>query len=143
MNRRQIRDSVFRMLFRFEFHEKEEYPEQYEYFERELFEKLADKSQPIKSIRPEDLAYVNQKSSDVLEHLGEIDAVINEKANGWKTSRIGKAELAILRLAVYEILYEEDIPYKISVNEAIELAKKYVSEDAASFVNGVLSGLDE
>ena len=71
--------------------------------------------------------------------LPELDAKINEKATGWKTSRMSKMDLTIIRLAVYEILFEDEIPVKVSINEAVELAKKYGTESSASFVNGVLA----
>ena len=78
----------------------------------------------------------------VSELSNDIDAKINEVSEGWPVERLGKAELAIMRLAVYEMLYDEDIPVNVAINEAVELAKKYGSDDnAASFVNGVLAKL--
>lgn len=66
---------------------------------------------------------------------------INEVAKGWKTGRMGKAELAILRLAVYEMLYDEEVPVKVAINEAVELAKTFGGDDSAAFVNGILAKL--
>jgi N utilization substance protein B len=79
------------------------------------------------------------RTDDVLSHLKEIDDALNEKSAGWKTSRMGKVDLTILRLAVYEIRFDSDIPDKVAVNEAVELAKKYGTDDSASFINGVLA----
>ena len=70
-----------------------------------------------------------------------IDALLEETSKGWKTSRMGKVELTILRLAVYEMKFDEDIPEKVAINEAIELSKKFGGDDAPGFVNGVLAKL--
>lgn len=87
----------------------------------------------------EDRDYIEHKSSDILAHLQEIDEIINTSATGWKTSRMAKVELALIRVAVYEIRYEEDIPTKVAINEAVELAKEYGEDNSAAFVNGVLA----
>jgi N utilization substance protein B len=76
-----------------------------------------------------------------MDRVPELDARINEVAEGWKTRRMGKAELTILRLALYEILYDEEIPQKVAINEAVELAKKFGGDDSPSFINGVLAKL--
>ena len=73
--------------------------------------------------------------------LPEIDEKINSVSEGWPVNRLGKAELAIMRLAVYEMLYDEDIPVNVAINEAVELAKNYGGDNAPSFVNGVLAKL--
>ena len=80
-----------------------------------------------------------QKTEAVIEKLEEIDAILNEKATGWKTSRMNKVDLAILRLAVYEIKWDDDVPVKVAINEAVELAKKFSGEEGPAFVNGVLA----
>ena len=73
--------------------------------------------------------------------IEEIDAKINEVTEGWKTGRMGKVDLTLIRLAVYEMLYEEDVPAKVAINEAVELAKQYGTDNSPSFVNGVLAKL--
>ena len=73
----------------------------------------------------EDKEYIFKKYEDIRAHLDEIDALLNEKVDKWKTTRMPKVDLAILRLAVYEIKFEEDIPEGVSINEAVELAKLY------------------
>ena len=73
--------------------------------------------------------------------IPELDAKINEVAEGWKTNRMGKAELTILRLALYEILYDDEVPKKVAINEAVELAKKFGGDEAPAFINGVLAKL--
>ena len=128
MTRKQIRDNIFKMLFRVEFHEKDELSEQLSLFEEEL-----------NSLKEEDLTYIKDKYNSICLKLDEIDAAINQVATGWKTSRMGKVDLSIIRLAVYEIKYEEDIPTKVSINEAVELAKTYGTDESPAFVNGVLA----
>ncbi len=128
MTRRELRENVFKMLFRVEFHEETEMPEQ--------LELLGDE---IENLTEEDSAYIHHKCNDIIAKISEIDAVINESTTGWKTTRMGKVDLTIIRLAVYEMKYEDDIPEKVSINEAVELAKRYGTDDSASFVNGVLA----
>lgn len=79
-----------------------------------------------------------EKFDHIKERIDEIDEKINQVAKGWKTERMGKADLAILRLAVYEMLYDEDVPVKVAINEAVELAKKYGGDESPAFVNGIL-----
>lgn len=128
MTRRELRENVFMMLFRVEFHEEGAMTEQLGLLEEDLVD-----------VKPEDLEYINRKCSDIIAKVAEIDAAINESTKGWKTTRMGKVDLSIIRLAVYEMKYEEDIPAKVSINEAVELAKKYGTDESASFVNGVLA----
>ena len=75
------------------------------------------------------------------ELIPEIDEKINEIAEGWRTRRMGKVELTILRLAVFEMKYDEEIPEKVAINEAVELAKKFGGDEAPAFVNGILAKL--
>lgn len=130
MSRHELREQTFKMLFRAEFYEKEELSDQLAMF----FEELDKKEE-------KDTAYIQKKFEDIMEHLAEIDRLINEAAKGWKTSRMGKVDLTLIRLAVYEMKYEEDIPAGVAINEAVELAKSYGTDDSASFVNGILAKL--
>ena len=75
----------------------------------------------------------------IVEAEGSIDMILSEAATGWRLNRMGKAELAILRIAVYEICYDEEVPDKVAINEAVELAKKYGNDASYGFVNGVLA----
>ena len=127
MTRREIRENVFKMLFRVEFHEQEEMNEQLVLFGEEL-----------DALKEADLSYIRNKCNDIFSKIEEIDSAINEVATGWKTSRMGKVDLSIIRLAVYEIKFEDDIPTKVSINEAVELAKKYGGDESPAFVNGIL-----
>ena len=128
MTRRELRENVFKMLFRVEFHEEGEMPEQLNLVDDEF-----------ENVKEADAIYMNQKCSDIIAKLPEIDEAINASTTGWKTSRMGKVDLSIIRLAVYEIKYEEDVPAKVAINEAVELAKMYGTDNSASFVNGVLA----
>ena len=132
MSRRELREQIFRILFRVEFHDPKEYEEQ-----RELFFALEEGEASEK-----DISYVNDKAEDIIAHLPEIDEAINAVAKGWKTSRMGKVDLSLIRLAVYEMNYEK-IPKGVAINEAVELAKKYGSDQSAGFVNGVLARIHE
>ena len=77
----------------------------------------------------------------ILEKETEIDADIDQIAEGWKTTRMGKVDLTILRLAVYEMKFDEEIPVGVAINEAVELAKKFGGDDSPAFVNGILAKL--
>lgn len=130
MTRRALREQVFLMLFRVEFHDTEEFNEQIELYKEQL-EECSEK----------DCDYIVNKFKNIAERLEEIDTAIGEASKGWKVSRMAKVDLALIRLAVYEMRYEEDIPVKVAINEAIELAKQYGTDDSPSFVNGVLAKL--
>ena len=128
MTRRQLRENVFKMLFRVEFHDDKELPEQLILFEDEL--------EPISE---DEKIYMTNKYKDIYAHIEELDAAINEVSKGWKTIRMGKVDLTLIRLAVYEIRFEAEISVKVSINEAVELAKKYGTDDSPAFVNGILA----
>lgn len=128
MTRREIRELVFKMVFRVEFHLQDEIPEQLRLFMGEL-EAAGDA----------DRAYIEHKVEDIIDHMEELDRIIDGSATGWKTARMAKVDLTLIRLAVYEIRYEEDIPTGVAINEAVELAKLYGEENSAAFVNGVLA----
>ena len=127
MGRREMREHIFNLLFLREFNEAEEMPQQIKlYFD--AMEELA----------PTEQAYMEDKYGKVQEHLEEIDNILNEKSTGWKTKRMSKVDLNILRLAVYEMKYDEDVPVKVAINEAVEISKTFGGEDSASFINGIL-----
>ena len=133
MGRREQREQIFKLLFRVEFNTLEEMPEQLRLFFEEADEPVAEA----------DEQYITGKYEKIMEKLSEIDGLLNEKTEKWSTDRMGKAELTILRLAVYEILYMEDIPRRVSINEAVEIVKTYDMAPAASFTNGVLGKIGE
>ena len=84
--------------------------------------------------------YIEEVILKIVENLDHIDQYIEKHLEGWSIYRLAKVDLAILRIAIYEILYRDDIPVEVSINEAIEIAKKYSKEDSFKFINGVLGG---
>ena len=88
-------------------------------------------------------AYVEKAYFAIFEKREEIDSMIGNHAKGWKTNRLSKLSRSILRLAVYEMMFETEIPYSVSINEAIELAKKYDEDKARPFINGVLNSVKD
>ena len=92
-------------------------------------------------LNEETRAELRVRAADIMSHREDLDALINQVATGWKTHRMGRAELAIIRLALYEMKYEDEIPYRVAIYEAVELAKIYGGEDSPGFVNAVLGKL--
>lgn len=131
MGRRELREHIFRLLFRIEFHKEEEMQEQIALY----FDSLEEVPQDP------DLEYIRKKCMDVSARLEEIDGKLDEVTEGWSVKRMAKVDLAILRLAVYELLFDEDIPTGVAINEAVELCKKFGGEESPAFVNGVLAKL--
>lgn len=126
MDKRGFRTNLFKILFQIEFCEPEMMKEKLTLF---LEEEGIHREQDCKDLE--------DKLTDVLTHIDEVDSKIEAYSNGWKKERIGKAELAILRLAIYEVLFDE-VPDAIAINEAVELAKLYADEKAPGFINGIL-----
>ena len=88
-----------------------------------------------------DIEYMNSVLSGVSENIDEIDGIISANSKEWKINRISKTLMAIMRIAVFEMKFLEDVPAKVSINEAIELAKAYDGEQTGAFVNGILAGV--
>ena len=129
MTRREQREAVLELLFETEF-KKDESAE-------EIFALAAVN----RDFTPEAGSYVKDVYFDLLEKLDEIDGMIGKCASGWKTQRLSKLSRSIMRLCVYELLYRDDIPANVSINEAVELSKKFDDTKARAFVNGVLNGV--
>ena len=129
MSRRELREQIFKLLFRVEFNSEEEMDTQCELF----FDDVDT------SFEEEDMKYIQTKYNHIYEKLGEIDKLIDEKAKGWSPERMGKVELTIIRLGVYEVLFDEDVPASVAINEAVELAKKFGQDKSNGFVNAVLA----
>ncbi len=124
MKRRQAREEAFILIFEKQFNP---IPTQ------EILETAAE----VRDLKPD--KYIKTVFTGVYDNQEQIDGLISDKAIGWKINRISKTSLCILRLAIFEIKFMEDIPVSVSINEAVELAKKYATEDDASFINGILS----
>ena len=128
MIRTELREHIFKLLFQEEFNQEEDMQEHLKYYFMTL-ENAADK----------DKDYIQEKYEAVAGHIAEIDELINQYAKGWKTTRMNKVDLAILRLAVYEMKWDEEVPVGVAINEAVELAKKFGGNESPAFVNGVLA----
>lgn len=129
MSRRQLREQIFKLLFRVEFNSKEELEQQEAFF-------FADEENHAGE---EESAQIGEKFGKIVERLEEIDAELNQKAKGWSTDRMGKVDLTILRLAVYEIQHDDEVPTGVAINEAVELAKKFGQDSSPAFINGILA----
>ena len=130
MGRSELREHIFKMIFGLEFSSEEQLDEQLDLY----IDQLVDVSE-------KDAAYMIEKTKNVAAKIDEIDALINEYTTGWKTSRMNKVDLSILRLAIYEMKWDDDVPVKVAINEAVELGKHYSSDDGPAFINGVLGKL--
>lgn len=141
MNRSQIREQIFKLLFRVEFNSQEDMPEQVKLFmESPTLDKDEDNCKEI-SISDNEQQYIINKYDDIVFHMSEIDGIINDNAKGWSTDRLGKVELTILRLAVYEIKYDDDIPVSVAIDQAVELSKRFGRDESYSFINGILASV--
>lgn len=125
MGRRASREIAMKLLYQFEL-QKEDKEEQMNYIFGENDLTQSDKD------------FISDVIKGVAENLVYIDKIIEKYSKGWKINRISKVDLSILRLSIYEISFRDDIPYNVSVNEAVELAKKYSNEEAGAFINGIL-----
>lgn len=127
MSRKQAREGAMKLLFQME--ETNNYSnETFEIFLQNFyFDEL-------------ETEYIDKTIKEIIEKKDEIDEHIEEQLKGWSISRLASVDLAVLRIAIYEILYRNDIPIEVSINEAIETTKKYSLEDSYKFVNGVLGG---
>lgn len=132
MTRKELREHIFKMVFQIEFNEAADMQEHLDLYLEEL-----------ESAVEKDIDYIQKKYKAIAERTEEIDVILNEISSGWKTTRMNKVDLAILRLAVYELKWDEDIPKGVAINEAVELAKKFSSESAPAFINGVLAKVVE
>ena len=130
MGRSELREHIFKMIFGLEFTEEEQIEKQLELYLDQLDE-----------VSEKDLSYMLAKAKAIAEKVCEIDAMINENATGWKTTRMNKVDLSILRLAVYEMKFDDDVPVKVAINEAVELAKRFSGDEGPAFINGVLGKL--
>ena len=129
MTRKEAREAVFSLLFETEF-QKEKTPEEIYALAREDRD-LAENE------------YVKNTYFGIQSHLGELDELISRHANGWRTDRLSRVSRAIIRLCTYEMKYDAEIPLNVSLNEAVELTKKFDDPKAKAFVNGVLNAVKD
>ena len=140
MSRKLAREAAFKALFQLDFNFEEE--------EREAYENLAIETmfddEPKLTLK-KDLAYIEQTVKGTREHLTEIDETITAHLKtGWQLSRIMATDRNILRLAIYEMKFvEPPLPKGVVINEAVELAKRYGTDDSSKFVNGILEAISK
>ncbi len=126
LTRKEAREEAFRLLFETEFQTEEE--------PRAIYARAGENREFSEN------GYLHTVYFGVREHLAEIDEMIVRHSNGWKPSRISPVSRSAIRLCIYEMLYLDEIPTSVSLNEAIELVKKYDDEKMRAFVNGLLNG---
>ena len=146
MTRREAREHCFKMLFCQDFYPAEEKDDQLDwYFEAPMEDVTGsdgtDEVVHEVQMTEEDRKALGKRVEEIMIRICELDELINQVAEGWKTKRMGKVELTILRLAVFELKFDDKIPEKVAINEAVELAKKFGGDDAPAFVNGILAKL--
>ena len=146
MTRRELREHCFKMLFCADFYPAEEREQQFESYFEALQEDETTPEGVLTILHqgvsdPKDRQYLETKAAAVISLIPQLDDRINEVAQGWKTRRMGRVDLAILRLALYEMIHDEEIPEKVAINEAVELAKKFGQKESQAFINGVLAKL--
>lgn len=129
ITRRDARDLAFSLIYEYSFYSEKDAATYFE--ERKGLREL-----------PED-NYLHAVVVGAIENSAREDELIEKYSNGWKVKRISRVSLAIMRLCIYEMLFVEDIPYNVSINEAIELCKKYNDDKAPAFVNGILNAIAE
>ncbi len=125
MNRREAREIAFKLLYELSVQKDK------------LLEELLADTATNQEFKPD--KYIRAVVAGVAEKAEELDAMIEETALGWKLQRITGVSLAILRLGAYEMLYVDDVPFVVAINEAVELAKKYDHDKSPKFVNGILN----
>ena len=130
MNKREEREKLFQLIFDCDFYEKADLEEQFDLFRRL---QMASEKEAFEGIK--------KKAEEIIAKTGEIDMMLTKASTGWPLNRMGKCELSTMRLAAYEILYDEEVPTSVAINEAVELGKTYGSDSAPSFINGVLGKL--
>ena len=124
MNRKQEREQAFILVFEKEFND-------------DSLNDILSLAEEVRDIEADE--YIKTVFFGVFDNLDAIDEIISQYAVGWSIKRITKTALAILRLAIYEMKFYIEIPVSVSINEAVELAKKYATKEDASFINGILS----
>lgn len=130
MTKHEMREEVFKIIFGLDFHQDEDI--------RATVEKYMEKSCDL-ALSYKEQERIIERAVTIGSMEAELDAEINAVAKGWTTAYMGKAELNLLRIAVYEINHDATVPDKVAVNEAMELAKLYCNDDAPRFINGLLA----
>lgn len=134
MNRREAREAALCMIFDYSFHSEGDGNEQLELY----LDNFQDKDEKNISEELRQDEYFTKVYFGVISNLSELDEIIESNSKKWSSKRISRVSRSIMRLALYEIKYMSDIPSEVSINEAVELAKKFDADESYSFVNGIL-----
>lgn len=139
MTRRERREHMFKLLFLTEYCLEEEIHQQVQFYLEENCLVEGDDGEET------NIGMLIEKMSETIRQIAhklpELDEKINAVATGWRTERMSKVDLTLIRLALYEILYDDSVPTKVAINEAVELSKVYGGDESASFINGILGKL--
>ncbi|RZS92859.1 transcription antitermination factor NusB [Cuneatibacter caecimuris] len=130
MTRRAMREHVFKIVFHLPFYPAEEMDGQIERYWKSA-----------EDVTEAEQALLTGKAKEILAKVPELDEKITASTEGWRLNRFNRVDLAVVRLALYEMLYDEEVPVKVSINEAVELAKKFGGDESPQFVNGILAKL--
>lgn len=141
-----MREHCFKMLFGVDFYPTEETAGQAEQYFNSPEEDDTAEDGTVEIVhqvdmKEEERQFLIDRMEGMAAKIPELDAKINDVAQGWKTRRMGRVELTILRQALYEMEYDIEVPSKVAINEAVELAKKFGGKDSPAFINGVLAKL--
>jgi len=130
INRKKLRELSMKLIFQFTFYPNPELDQQTRVFLEQQ-----------ESLTEEDREFIAARMKDIYSKIKGIDKEISQKAEGWKLSRMSRVDLSLIRLAKYEMDYDDEVPVKVAINEAVELAKIYGGDESPKFVNGVLAKL--
>ena len=150
MTRRELRENTFKLVFMNEFYDTDALKSALDEYMKELTATDRDQAESdnqiavymdsaeLKELPVKEKKRIVNRVSEVLSKLEEVDALINRFAKGWQTKRMAKVDLSLLRLAVFEMKFDDSVPAGVAINEAVELAKVYGGDTSASFINGIL-----
>ncbi|HBI64301.1 MAG TPA: transcription antitermination factor NusB [Clostridiales bacterium] len=139
MGRKEAREIALHMIFELSFKEFSDEEMVADRLEQSVMESLAgDVALYAGELTEKQKEYVRRTVMGVSEHRADVDAVIEKHSKNWRMSRLSHMTVSVLRLALYEMRYADDVPVGTAINEAVELAKKYESNESASFINGIL-----
>ena len=130
IGRSKLRTLCLQLVYQYDFYPEEERADQIRLF--------ADEQE---SLEEEDRAYLRVRAEDIFSRIPEMDRQIEAHTSGWKLNRMSRVDLSLIRLALYEMRFDDEVPVKVAINEAVELAKVYGGENSPQFVNGVLARL--
>lgn len=130
MSRRNARKHIFNLIFQTEFN-----------LENDIRETIDTYTEEYEDFQKDESDFVSREYRGILANIPSIDSYINKFAVGWSVERLAKTDLAILRIGVYEIMFDDDVPDGVAVNEAVELAKEFSEDKAPSFINAVLTNI--